>query len=210
MQKNQFMIYRRDAKKGEATYSPKSHSAPHFVGHYVEGMEEWASWYCFNKKEDDGEDQSSGTYEAELDEAWNEGSHYGGGTINVDIPKEWFALSYDDFLEHVITLAAAKHYGFTVDDLKDKEGLKEFFGFKEKEDKMTIDTTNMCSHLQKKLFEEDGIYHHLWLAMQDDPELTAVVRSRQLHIYRNGKKVLVLAGKAAPKVIKEDKLCELL
>ena len=197
------MIYRRDAKKGEATYSPKSHSAPHFVGHYVEGMEEWASWYCFNKKED-------GSYEAELDEAWDEGSYYGGGTIDVDIPKEWFALSYDDFLEHVITLAAATHYGFTVDDLKDKEGLKEFFGFKEKEDKMTIDTTNMCSHLQKKLFEEDGIYHHLWLAMQDDPELTAVVRSRQLHIYRNGKKVLVLAGKAAPKVIKEDKLCELL
>jgi hypothetical protein len=59
------------AKKSEATYSPKSHSAPHFVGHYVEGMEEWASWYCFNKKED-------GTYEAELDEAWDEGSHYGG------------------------------------------------------------------------------------------------------------------------------------
>ena len=203
MHKEKFMIYRRDAKKGEATYSPKSHSAPHFEGHYVEGMEEWASWYCFNKKED-------GTYEAELDEAWDEGSHYGGGTINVDIPKEWFALSYDEFLERVITLAGAKHYGFTVDDLKDKEGLKEFFGFKGKQDKMTIDTTNMCSHLQKKLFEEDGIYHHLWLAMQDDPELTAAVRSRQLHIYRSGKKVLVLAGKAAPKVIREDELCELL
>ena len=203
MHKEKFMIYRRDAKKGEATYSPKSHSAPHFVGHYVEGMEEWASWYCFNKKED-------GSYEAELDEAWNEGSHYGGGTIDVDIPKEWFALSYDDFLERVITLAAATHYGFTVDDLKERKGLKEFFGFKEKEDQMTIDTTNMCSHLQKKLFEEDGIYHPLWLAMQDDPELTAVVRSRQLHIYRNDKKVLVLAGKAAPKVIREDKLCEML
>ena len=40
MHKEKFMIYRRDAKKGEATYSPKSHSAPHFVGHYVEGMEE--------------------------------------------------------------------------------------------------------------------------------------------------------------------------
>ena len=40
-----------------------------------------------------------------------------------------FALSYDDFLEHVITLAGAKHYGFTVDDLKEKEGLREFFGF---------------------------------------------------------------------------------
>ena len=75
---------------------------------------------------------------------------------------------------------------------------------------LTIDTTNICSHLQRKLFEEDGIYHHLWIAMQDDPELTAVVRSRQLHIYRNGKKVLVLAGKATPKVIRVDKLCELL
>ena len=75
---------------------------------------------------------------------------------------------------------------------------------------MTIDTSNMCSHLQKKLFEEDGEYHRLWMAMQNDPELTAVVRSRQLHIYRNGKKVLVLAGKAAPKNIREDPICGLL
>ena len=42
---------------------------------------------------------------------------------------------------------------------------------------MTIDTSNMCFHLQKKLFEEDGIYHPLWMAMQDNPDLTAVVRS---------------------------------
>jgi hypothetical protein len=48
------------------------------------------------------------------------------------------------------------------------------------------------------------------MALQDDAELTAVVRSRQLHIYRNGKKVLVLAGKSAPKVIREDKLCSYL
>jgi hypothetical protein len=46
--------------------------------------------------------------------------------------------------------------------------------------------------------------------MQDDPELTAAVRSRQLHVYRNGKKVLVLAGKAAPKAVREDKLCGML
>ena len=75
---------------------------------------------------------------------------------------------------------------------------------------MNIDTSNMCSHLQRKLFEEDGIYHPLWIAMQDDHELTAVVCSRQLHIYRNGKKVLVLAGKSAPKVIREDKFCEMI
>ena len=75
---------------------------------------------------------------------------------------------------------------------------------------LTIDMTNMCSHLQRKLFEKDGIYHSLWIALQDDSELTAVVRSRQLHIYRNGKKVLVLAGKSAPKIIREDSICELL
>ena len=75
---------------------------------------------------------------------------------------------------------------------------------------MAIDKTNMCSHLKKKLFEEDGEYHRLWMAMQEDPELTAVVRSRQLHIYRNGKKVLVLAGKSAPKIIREDRICRLL
>lgn len=73
----------------------------------------------------------------------------------------------------------------------------------------SVDTTNMCSHLQRKLFDEDGEYHRLWLSMLEDPELTAVVRSRQLHIYRNGKKVLVLAGKTAPKVIREDLLCEM-
>ena len=75
---------------------------------------------------------------------------------------------------------------------------------------LTIDKSNMCSHLQRKLFDENGEYHHLWLAMQDDLELTAVVRSRQLHTYRNGKKILVLAGKAAPKVVREDKICEMI
>ncbi len=77
-------------------------------------------------------------------------------------------------------------------------------------DMESIDTTNLCSHLQKKLFEKDGVYHPIWAAVLEDPSLTAVVRSRQLHIYRNGKKVLVLAGKAAPKVIREDTICAFL
>lgn len=74
---------------------------------------------------------------------------------------------------------------------------------------LTIDTTNMCSHLQTKLFEPTGEYHHIWEAMQGDEGLTAVVRSRQLHIYRNNKKILILAGKALPKIIRDDKLCKL-
>ena len=74
---------------------------------------------------------------------------------------------------------------------------------------MEIDTTNMCSHLKRKLFEEDGPYHKIWLALQADSELTAIIRSRQLHIYRNGKKILILAGKAEPKILREDKITEL-
>ena len=74
---------------------------------------------------------------------------------------------------------------------------------------MDLDITNMCSHLQKKLFSPDGEYHGIWQALQEDNELTAIVRNRQLHIYRNGKKILVLAGKAQPKIIREDKLNEL-
>ena len=84
---------------------------------------------------------------------------------------------------------------------------------------MTIDTSknevnralateNMCSHLQRKLF--DGEYRAIREQIENDPTLTAVVRSRQLHIYRDGKKILVLAGKAAPKIIREDKLSNLL
>ena len=75
---------------------------------------------------------------------------------------------------------------------------------------MNIDTTNLCSHLQKKLFDTEGVYHPIWQAIQDDEELTAVVRSRQLHIYRDGKKILILAGKAQPKIIREDKLNKLI
>ena len=75
---------------------------------------------------------------------------------------------------------------------------------------MEIDTDNMCSHFKRKLFEADGPYHKIWLALQTDNELTAIVRSRQLHIYRNGKKILILAGKAAPKVLLEDILLEML
>lgn len=75
---------------------------------------------------------------------------------------------------------------------------------------MDIDRMNMCSHLQRKLFEPEGEYNRIWLALQKDLELTAVVRSRQLHIYRNGKKIMVLAGKSSPKVLRDDKLTGLL
>jgi hypothetical protein len=39
-----------------------------------------------------------------------------------------------------------------------------------------IDTTNMCSHPQKNMFEPDGEYYPVWQAIQRDDTLTAVVR----------------------------------
>ena len=119
-----FLVYRCGAEKGEPGYSPKSHSAPHYEGPKTpEGMTEWTTWYKFVKMDDD-------TYEAALDESWWwGGSHNDGGTIHTPIPEEWFQLPYDEFLENVVTLSAAAHYGFTPDELKEKEGLREFFGF---------------------------------------------------------------------------------
>ena len=119
-----FSVYRRSAEKGEPDYSPLPHNAPHHEGpNTPKDMREWASWYAFNKMDD-------GTYQAELDEAWWwGGSHNDGGTMRREIPEEWFELPYEDFLSQVVRLAAAAHYGFTAEMLKEREGLKEFFGF---------------------------------------------------------------------------------
>ena len=124
---DRFSVYRRSAKQGEPDYSPLPHDAPHREGPKTpEDMREWASWYAFNKMDD-------GTYEAELDEAWWwGGGHNDGGTIHTEIPEEWFELPYEEFLERVVSLASAAHYGFTAKQLMKRRGLKEFFGFEEK------------------------------------------------------------------------------
>lgn len=122
---DRFLVYRCSANKNEPGYSSKNHSAPHYEGPKTpEGMKEWTTWYAFDKMDD-------GTFQASLDESWWwGGSHNDGGTIHTEIPEEWFELSYDEFLENVVTLSAAAHYGFTPEELKEKKGLKEFFGFK--------------------------------------------------------------------------------
>ncbi|MBQ5951571.1 MAG: hypothetical protein IJL66_05470 [Lachnospiraceae bacterium] len=119
-----YFVYKRGAEKGEPWYSPLPHDAPHREGpHTPEGMREWASWYVFNRMDD-------GTFQAELDEAWWwGGGHNDGGTIRNLIPEEWMELPYREFLENVVCLSAAKHYGFTAEMLFAKEGLREFFGF---------------------------------------------------------------------------------
>ena len=119
-----YSVYRRAAHEGEPDYSPLPHDAPHYEGPGTpENMREWASWYAFIKMDD-------GTYEAELDEAWWwGGGHNEGGTIDREIPEEWFSLPYEEFLNNVVRLSAASHYGFTAEMLMKKKGLREFFGY---------------------------------------------------------------------------------
>ena len=74
--------------------------------------------------------KNDGTYEAALEENWWwGGGHNDGGTIHAEIPEEYLDLPYDEFLEELLTVARAGHYGFTAGYLKKREGLKEFFGF---------------------------------------------------------------------------------
>ena len=118
-----FWVYRRSVGKREAGYSPREYTAPLYGGDKAPaGMTAWVSWYAFNKKEDS-------MFEAELDEAWPEGSHYGGGSIRTEVPEEWLDLPWEEFLGRLVTLSSAARYGFTPEDLENTAGLKAFFGY---------------------------------------------------------------------------------
>ena len=44
-------IFRCSAEKGEPGYSEKRYAVQHYEGgKKIEGMNAWASWYCFNKR----------------------------------------------------------------------------------------------------------------------------------------------------------------
>ena len=123
-EEDRFLVYHVGREPGEPGYSPKRHDAPHWEGdHTPEGMREWCTWYAFLRMDD-------GTYQAKLDESWWwGGGHNDGGTITRPIPEEWQGLPYEEFLERVLDLAAARHYGFDLEELLAKEGLRSFFGF---------------------------------------------------------------------------------
>ena len=134
-----FVVYNMSARKGSRGYSEEKFDAPHYEGKKTpEGMREWASFYEFIKKDD-------GTYEAALEENWWwGGGHNDGGIIHAEIPEEYLALPYDEFLEQLLTVAKAGHYGFTTEYLKNCEGLKEFFG-----GEPLLQSDDLCHHFQK-------------------------------------------------------------
>jgi|GEM_PF-1001293 hypothetical protein len=121
-----YLVFKDMAKEGEPGYSTVNHVVPHCEGNGPTGINEWVRYYSFHKMDD-------GSYEAELDEAWYwGGSHGDGGVLTHDIPDAWFDLPYEEFLEKVLTLTAAGHFLFTVEELLSKPGLKKFFGYEDK------------------------------------------------------------------------------
>ena len=134
--------------------------------------------------------------------------HYDGIRPAYHLNKvHWNDIFLDEIDDDMVKVLINQSYRLVLSKLPKR--LREKYGLK-KMNTSDIDTTNMCSHLRHKLMDADGLYHHVWQAIQDDPELTAVVRSRQLHIYRNGKKVLVLKGKAEPQIVRDDPIDKLI
>ena len=114
-----FSVYRRSARRNAPDYSEFSHEALTHGGSAVSRVER----YAFIKMDD-------GTFSVCLEESWYQGgSHNDGGTVSEPIPEEWFKLQYDGFLENLVTLASASRYGFSADVLKNRKGMKDFFGF---------------------------------------------------------------------------------
>ena len=114
-----YSVYRRSARRNAPDYSEFSHEALTHGGSAVSRVER----YGFIKMDD-------GTFSVCLEESWYQGgSHNDGGTVSEPIPEEWFNLQYDGFLENLVTLASASRYGFSADVLKNRKGMKEFFGF---------------------------------------------------------------------------------
>ncbi|MCQ2050304.1 MAG: hypothetical protein MJZ22_04800 [Candidatus Saccharibacteria bacterium] len=56
----------------------------------------------------------------------------------------------------------------------------------------------LCSHLRAKL-EYGGEYDALVKELRRDPEVTFKAINRQLHVYKEGKKILILTGRSGIK-----------
>ena len=70
-----------------------------------------------------------GSYEFEFQEGWNAGSHYDGGTAHNDIPEEWLAGTWEEFVNKFSAEYPAKEYFISAVELLENNALKTFMGF---------------------------------------------------------------------------------
>lgn len=74
--------------------------------------------------------QRGGAYEFEFQEGWFAGSHWDGGTLNTELPQEWFELTWEQFLDNFIEKYPPKSYFITRTELECNLALRKFLGFK--------------------------------------------------------------------------------
>ena len=70
-----------------------------------------------------------GSYEFEFQEGWAAGSHNDGGTAYNDIPEEWLALSWEEFVDRFSHEYPDNEYFITRYELLTDDKLKAFLGF---------------------------------------------------------------------------------
>lgn len=79
--------------------------------------------YIFRKYKD-------GSYMFEYQEGWYAGSHNDGGTVENDLPKKWFKLTWEKFLDKFIAEYPPSSYFITREELQANDKLRKFLGFK--------------------------------------------------------------------------------
>ena len=80
--------------------------------------------YIFKKMKDQ-------TIELEVQVGWHAGTHWDGSGSSRTLPAEWFALTWDDFLDALCKEYPAEHFSYTKLELKSTEGLCEYLGLAE-------------------------------------------------------------------------------
>ena len=71
-----------------------------------------------------------GSYTFEFQEGWAAGSHHDGGTAYNDIPEEWLALSWEEFVDRFSREYPDNEYFVTRYELLSNAELKSFLNFK--------------------------------------------------------------------------------
>ncbi len=75
---------------------------------------------------------ANGSYSIDLQIGWPGGwSHYDGANMTRDIPQEWFALPWDEFMDRFEESFCSPAFYYTRGELEAVPGLKKFLGYEE-------------------------------------------------------------------------------
>ena len=89
-----------------------------------EAHDERLEHYSFEKR-------GLGRYALEVQSGWPGGSgHYDGAGNSVPLPRAWFRLSWEEFLDKLTEQYPKRLYGYGKEELLPMDGLRRFLGFK--------------------------------------------------------------------------------